>query len=70
MSNTLQDNIPEQELADELGRTVRTLQRWRSERTGPPFIRLGRQILYRREAVREWLKSLEQEQPRAGRGVA
>lgn len=70
MSTVLDDKIRESELAEELGRSVRTLQLWRAQRTGPPFIRLGSQILYRREAVREWLKLLECEQPRAGRGVA
>lgn len=70
MSTVLDDKITEDRLAFELGRNIRTLQMWRAQRTGPPFIRLGRQILYRRAAVEQWLESLEQEQPRAGRGAA
>ncbi len=59
--------IPEPKLARELGRDTRTLQRWRAQRTSPPFIRMGRQVLYRRDAVRGWLIDLEREQPRAKR---
>jgi hypothetical protein len=61
------DLIRESDLAAELDRDVRTLQRWRARRIGPAYIRIGRQIFYRAEAVREWLVSLEQQQPRAGR---
>ena len=57
--------IPETKLARELGRDTRTLQRWRAQRLGPPYIRMGRQVLYRRDAVRGWLIAMEQEQPRA-----
>jgi hypothetical protein len=61
--------IPEPNLARELSRDTRTLQRWRAQRVGPPYIRMGRQILYRRAAVREWLIALEQRQPRASRAI-
>lgn len=39
---------------------VRTLDRWHVERRGPPRTTVGRRILYRAEAVREWLKANEQ----------
>jgi hypothetical protein len=54
------DLLTEGEAARELGRCARTLKRWRDLREGPPFIRVGRQILYRRDAVRAWLLSHEQ----------
>jgi hypothetical protein len=57
--------IPEPNLTRDLSRDTRTLQRWRAQRVGPPYIRMGRQILYRRAAVREWLIALEQQQPRS-----
>lgn len=47
------------ELAQVLGITVPTLRRWEAEGIGPPFTRLGRAILYRRESFREWLRSKE-----------
>jgi predicted DNA-binding transcriptional regulator AlpA len=34
----------------------RTMERWRAERTGPPFVRLSaRAIRYSRAALRRWL---------------
>lgn len=47
------------ELAHALGVTTDTLQRWQAQRIGPPSVKLGRKVLYRREAVREWLVSRE-----------
>uniref|UniRef100_A0A6M3LCU7 Putative DNA binding, helix-turn-helix domain containing protein n=2 Tax=viral metagenome TaxID=1070528 RepID=A0A6M3LCU7_9ZZZZ len=32
-----------------------TLDIWRSAKTGPPFIRAGRRILYRLDDLREWV---------------
>lgn len=42
-------------LAKELGRTIRTFERWETARTGPPIMWLGKQPLYRRQAVQDWL---------------
>ena len=50
-------------LAKDLGRSVRTLDRWDLLRIGPPRTRVGRMILYRREAVLEWLRSRETRTP-------
>lgn len=39
---------------------LRTLQRWRSEGRGPPYVRFGpRKILYRRSAVEAWIRERE-----------
>ena len=63
---TLLDGLlTEDETARELGRCRRTLKRWRVLREGPPFIPIGRQIFYRREAVRAWLLSREHAARRA-----
>ncbi len=43
------------ELAEDLGITLRTLLRWRDKRIGPPPTPIGRRVYYRCEAVREWL---------------
>lgn len=52
--------IQEPALASELSVTVRTLQRWRALRKGPPWtVAPGRRILYRREGVLEWLRQRE-----------
>jgi predicted DNA-binding transcriptional regulator AlpA len=59
-----------QELARELGKSERTLHRWHVERVGPPRVVVGRMVLYRRASVLEWLRSLEQSQPRSRQGTA
>ena len=62
---TLNDLITEAEYAEKRGVSLRTIQRERALRTGPPFINLGRQVVYRPQAIEEWLLSQEQTQPRA-----
>ena len=53
--------------------SVRTCQRDRQLRKSPPFVRLGRRVFYRLEAVQIWLVSNEQGQtqpersPKSGR---
>lgn len=57
---------PEQ-LAEELGISVRTLHRWHTARQGPPRIVLGRIIFYRRSSVLAWIESREENFTRRGR---
>lgn len=58
-SPLLEDWIGRAELAGELGISEDTLSRWETRRLGPPCIRVGRKVLYRRGAVRDWLKAQE-----------
>jgi predicted DNA-binding transcriptional regulator AlpA len=51
--------LTEPEAAERIGRSSRTLFRWRMSRSGPPHIRLGGEIAYRESAIAEWLRSLE-----------
>lgn len=55
--------ITRKDLADALSVTVDTLGRWEARRFGPPCVRAGRMVLYRRRAVQDWLAA--QEMPRA-----
>jgi predicted DNA-binding transcriptional regulator AlpA len=48
-----------EQLADALGISARTLDRWYSQRKGPARIKQGKLILYRLEAVEKWLQSSE-----------
>ena len=32
-----------------------TLDMWRSAKTGPPYVRVGRRVLYRLADLREWV---------------
>jgi hypothetical protein len=59
-----------QQLAVELGFTCDTLCRWEARQIGPPCTRIGRRVLYRRDAVEAWLLKLENARAnRARRGV-
>lgn len=64
---TLKDLIPEAEYAAQRGKSLRTIQRERALRQGPPFIKLGKSIFYRPEAINAWL--LSQEQTPAGKAA-
>lgn len=55
------------EVAVLLGISVSTLEKWSStRRDGPPFIKVGRLVRYRRSDVEQWLSSRRQvcEDPR------
>jgi hypothetical protein len=47
--------LREDELAKELGRSTKTLARWRALRVGPPSVRNGREFWYDMAAARAWL---------------
>lgn len=51
--------ISRADLAQQLAVTEGTLRRWEAERWGPPCIRAGRKIFYRRSAVLSWLEDQE-----------
>ena len=57
------------DLARELTLSVDTLQRWETRRMGPPCVRVGRKVLYRMEAVRDWLRDQEARKAGANRAV-
>lgn len=42
-----------------MGLSASTLKRWEGARTGPPCVRVGRRVVYRLEAVRDWLREQE-----------
>lgn len=56
----LSEWLTQKALATELRISVDTLRRWTARRIGPPSIKLGMRVLYRRAAVRDWLRSREQ----------
>jgi hypothetical protein len=47
------------ETAQELNVSLRTLARWRAERIGPPYTKVGARVYYRRAAVAEWVRKHE-----------
>jgi hypothetical protein len=46
-----------EELAAELDMAVITLATWRMQQKGPPYIKVGRKILYSRTTVKDWIAS-------------
>jgi hypothetical protein len=56
----LSEFLTKEELATELRRNPRTLDRWEALGMGPPRTHVGRQVLYRRASVEKWLASREQ----------
>jgi predicted DNA-binding transcriptional regulator AlpA len=50
-----------------LGISTRTLARMEVQRIGPPRIKLGKKVLYRRESVLAWLESKETAPRKANR---
>lgn len=57
---TLAANLPlidEKQLCAELGISSVTVTKWRAKAAGPPFIKVGRLVRYRRADVEAWLVS-------------
>ena len=55
----LSDWIARAELARELNVTPDTLARWAAAGMGPPQVKVGRRVMYRRASVEKWLAELE-----------
>jgi len=53
------DLLNTDELAEELGLTSRSLERWRQTGEGPEYLKIGRSVRYELEVVRNWLRSKE-----------
>ena len=49
--------MDEKELCTKLGISSITATKWRAKVEGPPFVKLGRMIRYRRSEVEAWLAS-------------
>lgn len=48
----------------------RTLHKWRAQRTGPPWIKFGKTILYPDDGFEQWLRSQVQQPVRARKAAA
>lgn len=57
----LRDTIlTEKELANALPKcTVRKLRTWRNLRLGPPWLKIGREVVYLRASVEHWMQTNE-----------
>ena len=51
--------LSSEEVARALNISTRTLHRWGRLRKGPPSIKVGRSVYYRRASIERWLLALE-----------
>ena len=61
---------PEDQIAEVRGVGKRTLRAERQRGMGPPFVKIGKQILYPIEGFRDWLKANERHPVRSGQRAA
>jgi hypothetical protein len=66
-SELLDGYTPEENMAKARGVTVRTLRAERQRGDGPPWVKMGKQVLYPNDGFRNWLKANERRPVRAGR---
>lgn len=50
------DLLTVKETAEMLKISVHTLNKWRTLRTGPNFVKVGRSVKYRRDSIEAWIK--------------
>jgi len=57
MSTPIDPNelITNDEAAKQLRQQPNTLTTWRNQKRGPPFVKVGRQVFYRRSDLMVWL---------------
>jgi hypothetical protein len=55
--------LTEFEFAPAMEKDIRTIRRWRQLRSGPPWVKVGRTILYPKDAVVEFLKQQAMQKP-------
>ena len=61
MSSILTDFLSKEDVAKQLGRHTRTLDRWHVERRGPRRTKVGRSVYYKRSDLMRWLERCAEE---------
>lgn len=56
------------QLAAEFHVTKRTVSRWLAHGTGPPFIKIGNRLLFKKASVAKWLIARESSAPASRTG--
>jgi hypothetical protein len=58
-TDILKDYISRDDLADKIGKSVKTLVRWELDGKGPPVTRIGRDVFYSIPSFQQWLQAQE-----------
>jgi hypothetical protein len=58
-SDLLKDYIPRPKMAEQIGKSEKTLVRWENDGIGPPVTRLGKNPYYYRPSFEKWLRAQE-----------
>ena len=53
----MDNHLDENRLAERWSMSARTLQRWRQDGKGPPFLKLGGRVMYRLCDIEAWENS-------------
>jgi predicted DNA-binding transcriptional regulator AlpA len=61
MPTLIEPPMTSRDVSQLLNVSPRTLHRWGRLKKGPPSIKVGRSVLYRRAAIEGWLLSLERD---------
>jgi hypothetical protein len=64
----LADYLSPEQLAIEIGVSLRTVARWHALRHGPPRVMLGRRPMYKRSSVAAWIERQERDPAAASAG--
>lgn len=59
--------LTEQDLARQLGKSTRTIQRWAALRIGPPRTLIGQTVYYHVDDLRDWIKAQREYRPQRRR---
>jgi predicted DNA-binding transcriptional regulator AlpA len=53
----MQSLMKERDAAEQLGCSVSLLHKWRTTRTGPPYVKVGNLVRYDPEDLEQWIAS-------------
>lgn len=59
VTNLLSDFLSKAQFAQQFSVSEKTVDRWHVQGTGPSRTKIGRQVLYARRAIEEWLVKCE-----------
>lgn len=62
MTSDWQGAVSPKRAAEYMDSTEGTLAKWRHQKVGPPYLKIGGKVLYRTESLENYLRELEEKQ--------